>query len=206
MRAEDVALCAAAGADILGFVVEYPRPVPWNLSRAEAKILREQVPPDKKVCVVTGGDSEKIRALAAFLTPDFVQLHGGESVETTQRVADALAGRGVGVIKTLFPDTKNLVETAKAFAAAGVYALLFDPRTPDNAAQGGRADLAAFAALRAAVRCPVILAGGINPENAAAIIAGAAPEIIDLMTGVEAAPGVKSREKVAALFGAVRGA
>jgi phosphoribosylanthranilate isomerase len=203
MRAEDVKLCAEYGTDILGFVAEYPHPVPWNLTRAEAKPLIEAVPKDKKTCIVTGGDYEKIVSLALFLKPDYIQLHDGESLETTKRLKETLSPSGILLIKTLFPNTENLIETAQEFDKLGVSALLFDPRTPENAKKGGSADVNAFLQLKAAVSCPVILAGGITPENVLGLIAPADPEIIDLMTGVEESYGVKSADKLAALFNAL---
>ena len=100
--------------------------------------------------------------------------------------------------------TPDLEKTARDFCAAGVYALLFDPRTPDNAATGGAADLSAFIRLRRAVNCPVMLAGGIRPENVAEIVQKTGAQMIDLMTGVECRPGVKEEVKVAALFRALQ--
>jgi phosphoribosylanthranilate isomerase len=203
MRGEDVRMCAGYGADILGFVVEYPRPVPWNLSIAAAKELIASVPKPAKSCVVTGGAPAHVLGIAMKTKPDYIQLHCGESLENTEYLVGQLRPRGIKVIKTLFPDTPDLEKTVKRFCATGVHALLYDPRTPDNAVCGGAADLSIYSGLRQAASCPVILAGGITPANAAVMIRKAAPEMIDLMTGVERTPGVKDETKVAALFQAM---
>lgn len=205
MRVIDVRMCARHGADIIGFVVDYPRPVPWNLSAEAARELISAVPPTAESCVVTGGPPDKILRLAWETRPDYVQLHCGETLADAVYLAEALKKRGVKVIKTIFPDTPDLEKTAAQFCAAGVFALLFDPRTPDNAVSGGAADLSVYAGLRKAVSCPVILAGGINPHNAAGIVRETGAEMIDLMTGVEERPGVKDEAKVIELFGALRG-
>jgi len=200
MREEDVRMCARHGADILGFVVEYPRPVPWNLSVNAAKELIAAVSPPTKTCVVTGGETAHILRIANETKPDFVQLHCGESLYDTAYLVHALRRQGIHIIKTLFPDTPDMEKAAADFCAAGVHALLYDPRTPANAASGGQADISAFSRLKQAASRPVILAGGITPANAAEIIRKAKPEMIDLMTGVEQSPGVKDEEKVRALF------
>lgn len=200
MREEDARMCASHGADILGFVVEYPNPVPWNLDIQAARELIARIPAPAKSCVVTGGAREHIMRVATQTKPDYIQLHCGESLKDTTYLVNALGEQGIKIIKTLFPNTPGLEQAAADFCAAGVYALLFDPRTPDNAANGGLADISAFLRLKQAASCPVILAGGINPENIAGFICKVRPEIIDLMTGVEQSPGIKDEAKVAALF------
>jgi len=204
MNEDDVKMCVRHGADIIGFVVDYPRPVPWNIDVQAAKKLVPAVSRPSETCIVTGGTADKILGLVSEIKPDYVQLHFGESLAETSRLVNELRDSGVKIIKTLFPDTPDLEETAIKFCKTGVYALLFDPRTPNNAADGGTADLSEFIKLRNAVNCPVILAGGINPGNAADFVQKTNAQIIDLMTGVEKSPGVKDEEKVIALFSALR--
>jgi len=203
MRAQDVQMCARHGADIVGFVVEYPRPVPWNLSVAKAKELMAAVRRPTETCAVTSGSADHVLRIAAETKPDYIQLHGDETLEVTTHLVSELGKRGIRVIKALFPDTPDLEKTAADFCAAGVYAVLFDPRTPDNATHSGAADLSAYQKLRHALECPVVLAGGITPENAADIIRQTKARMIDLMTGVEVCPGIKDEAKIIALFQAV---
>ncbi|MCL2010978.1 MAG: phosphoribosylanthranilate isomerase [Synergistaceae bacterium] len=203
MRPEDAQMCVRLGADILGFVVDYPRPVPWNLSAAAAKDLMAAVGGRAETCIVTGGRADKILSVATDTKPNYVQLHFRETLPDTMRLAFELGKSGIKIIKTLFPDTPDLEKTAADFCAAGVHALLFDPRTPDNAIRGGVADISVFNKLKHAVSCPVILAGGITPVNAAELVLQSGARIIDLMTGVEHSPGVKDETKVAALFRAL---
>lgn len=200
MRAEDVRMCVRHGVDIVGFVVEYPRPVPWNLNVATAKELIAVADEPAKICIVTGGKPDKVLRIAMETMPDYIQLHCNETLQDTAQIVRELKNHGVKIIKTVFPNTPDLEKTAAAFCTAGVYALLFDPRTPDNAVHGGMADLSAFDKLQRAVSCPVILAGGISPGNVAEIVLQSSARIIDLMTGVEICPGIKDEAKVAALF------
>jgi phosphoribosylanthranilate isomerase len=183
---------------MLGFVTEYPSPVPWNLTAQAAKALVRAVPARVNTCVVTSGGVEKTVRLIEYVAPAFVQLHGRETPGDTARVA--AAAPGVKVIKAIYPDT---LAAAGEYAAAGVWALLFDPRSPENAALGGEADFAGYAALRRAVNVPVILAGGITPENIAAAARTGAP-ILDVMSGVESSPGIKDKMKTARLFAALK--
>lgn len=214
MRPEDVALCCEAGVDLLGFVTEYPHPVPWNLTRTQARALLAGVRRPARSCLVTGGSAEKIISLSLELLPDAVQLHAGETLADTLRIVQALTPRGIRVIKTL-PLTPGerlaqLGQTdparcAALLAQAGVSAILVDPRSPAKAYGPGRpADLTLYRQVRDASPLPVILAGGVTPENAAALLAQVQPPWLDVMTGVETAPGRKAPDKVRALAGAVR--
>jgi len=200
MRSEDVRMCVHHGTDIVGFVVEYPHPVPWNLNVETAKELMASVSEPAQTCIVTGGPPDKVLRIAREAKPNYIQLHCGETLEDTAYLVKELEKQGVRIIKTLFPNTPDLEKTGAAFCAAGVHALLFDPRTPENAAQGGTVDLSVFGRLQRAVDCPVILAGGITPGNAAEIVRQSESQMIDLMTGVELRPGVKDESKVMALF------
>jgi len=199
-RAKDVVICSKYGADILGFVVEYPKPVPWNLNIEQAKALIAGVPAGVKTCVVTGGSAEKIIRLAREIKPDFIQLHYKETPLDTAEIVKELSAIDIKVIKRLPVDGENLTGLAVEYEQTGCYALLYDPRNPEAAHEGGRADVSAYLKLKKAVKCPVIFAGGITPCNVAELISQATPPIIDIMTGVEKTPGVKDEEKVKMLF------
>ena len=193
MREEDVLLCARHGANMLGFVVDYPRDVPWNLNVQDAIKLIHASPVQS--CVVMDGSAEKILGLAREMRPDFMQLHACGAA-----LCGELRKFGVGVIATLSPALPDLTQAAERLCRAGVHALLLDPR---RAAQGGAADFAGYAKLKAAVDCPVILAGGLNPENVRQAVEQTNAAAIDLMSGVESSPGRKDATKVAALFQAL---
>ena len=200
MNIQDARMCARYGADILGFVVDYPHAVPWNLDAEHARELIQAVSGPAETCVVTGGSPDKIFRVAAETKPNYIQLHCNETLADTVQLAAELGKTGVKIIKTIFPDTPDPEKTAADFRMAGVYALLLDPRTPGNAKNGGMADIALYTRIKNAVHCPVILAGGITPENAAEMVRQTEAEIIDLMTGIEKCPGVKDESKVSALF------
>lgn len=215
MRAQDVALCIALRVDILGFVTEYPLPVPWNLTRQEAHARMAEVHSRAKTCMVTGGQVDRVVALALELRPDYVQLHFHETLEDTRQIVKALAPYSIGVIKTIPADSGERLaqfgdarpeQCAVMLERAGVAAVLVDSRAPGNAGESGRpADLELYHRVRSAVAIPVVLAGGITPENGEALLRHTQPQWIDVMTGVESSPGCKDARRLRALVRLVRG-
>ena len=131
---DDVRASLAAGADLLGFVTEYPVPVRWNLTAAQAapllalargegagsadgkmtgtpsagsadgQMIGTPSAARAKTCIVTGGDPAKVLSLARQLRPDFVQLHYTETLAETQEIARALAADGIAVIRSVSGD------------------------------------------------------------------------------------------------------
>ena len=203
MRADDIQMCVRHGADIIGFVADYPRQVPWDIGAQAAGELIQCVSKPAQTCIVTGGKVEKIIKLALETEPDYIQLHFNETLGDTVYIVRELKKKGIKVIKTLFPGTPDIEEAAKKFSQTGIYALLLDHRTPGNAVTGGAADLLLYRKIRESVNLPIILAGGITPENVNEILLHSEAPFIDLMTGVESSPGVKDEAKMNALFAAL---
>jgi phosphoribosylanthranilate isomerase len=176
----------------------------------EAGDLMARVSLPHKSCIVTGGSPGKILDLARELKPDLIQLHYRETLEDTKQILQALEPLGVGVIKTVPPDrlerirqfgTEDLSAIASLLEKAGVYAILADSRTPENAARRSKnLDKVLFCGLMEVSRKPVILAGGITPENIGEILEDCGASFIDVMSGVENSPGVKDREKILQLI------
>jgi len=198
MRRQDVELCESLGIDLLGFVVEYPREVPWNLTREHAKELMGNA--GHPTCIVTGGSSEHIIALARELKPDMVQLHFKESVMQTAEIAAELKKLNIKTIKAVATDIdiEALCETA-------IDMILVDSRTADNAAAHSHAvDTELFNRIREKSTKPLLIAGGITPENVEEIIALTEADWIDVMTGVECSPGMKDKTKIESLVSSAR--
>ncbi|MDN5314797.1 MAG: phosphoribosylanthranilate isomerase [Clostridiales bacterium] len=208
MQPEDVRHCLDIGVDILGFVTEYPLAVPWNLKREQTAALIDQVrrsaDGQTKSCIVTGGSPEFVIELATELKPDLIQLHYRESFEDTKVIANKLKGLGIGIIKTIPISsdarleqfgTSDLLAVVELLNSIDIYAILIDSRGPENASQTGRMlDTEFCRQVIQAAQKPVIIAGGIRPENVIEVIEKTGAKIIDIMTGVETSPGVKSFE------------
>ena len=209
---DDVRASLAAGADLLGFVTEYPVPVRWNLTAAQAAPLLAFAA-RAKTCIVTGGAPAKVLALARQLRPDFVQLHYTETLAETQEIARALAADGIAVIRSVSGDramrkaaygTDELPEIIDLLLQSAVSGILLDSRDAGNAARGGSGVLGEMGgeltpALRDKIRAAgklLIVGGGITAENAAAVYRTFAPDVFDVMTGAEDADGRKSAERI----------
>ena len=193
-RVDEAVACAQAGARAIGcvFYAKSPRCV----SAATARDIRRALPPEV-TCVGVFVDEplEGILAMASHTGFTAVQLHGCESPELVHR----LGREGLFVIKALFADRAPGLAAASGFPAA---AFLVEcgqgPLPGGNAAvwQWGRA--AAFSEHH-----PLILAGGLDPENAAQAVRAALPDAVDVSSGVEAGPGRKDIRKVEQFIAAV---
>jgi phosphoribosylanthranilate isomerase len=215
MSTEDVKMAEAAGADALGFVTEYPVPVPWNLDRDRAACLAAEVSPFVTTVAVVGGAPEEMVRIARKVRPRILQLHGDESLEDIRQVLDGLEGTGIRVIKALRIDVDTgeaLFELADprqaglALAGSGISALIVDSKTSSRPAGTGVAlDWGVSARMVEDVDLPLILAGGLSSENVAAAVAKVKPYAVDVISGVEREPGIKDGEKMRKFVAAAKG-
>lgn len=209
---EDIHVCVSCGVDAVGFVVEYPVEVPWNLSRAVAKELLSKVPPFVSRMVVVGGGLDHILEIAEATMPDALQLHGDESVEETAAILDCVRNHQVQVIKAFRVeargqgvDADRVVKECKDFVQAGISALLLDSKTDAMPAGTGTPfDWELAKRVKDALTVPLILAGGLNAENVGTAIRQIDPFGVDVISSVESKPGRKDQKKVREFVKAVR--
>ncbi len=206
MNAGDVKLAVSAGADSLGFVTEYPVPVPWNISRKQSAGLVASVPPFVTTTAVVGGKVEEMVAIARAVRPHFLQLHGDESPEEIRAVCRALADSGIRVLKALrinvdtgealFP-VKDPVEACAVLENSGIAGLVLDSKTSSRPAGTGRPlDWSSLRGLSQMIRIPLILAGGLNAGNVSRAIEIVRPYGVDVISGVEREPGRKDGDLI----------
>ncbi|MBR0087029.1 MAG: hypothetical protein IJL98_04740 [Lachnospiraceae bacterium] len=202
-----VDVCNKLLADIVGFVVDYPVSVPWNISRGQAASLIRQV--KSKSCIVTGGSSEKVLETADALRPDLLQLHYTETLEETKRIAGKLHELGIEVIRSVPTNavlrkqmfgTESLADTIRLLESAPVDHILLDSRDAGNAASGGSTLLLSEQDKTAVLDSSkkIMLGGGITEKNVRELLKFF-PAYIDVMTGSEDAPGLKSERKIQAI-------
>ncbi len=192
---EDALLAADLGADALGFIF-YP-PSPRSVEPDAAKAIIAQLPPFvTTVGVFVDEDAATVKELAAAVGMDWLQLHGKET-------PDYCRSLGRQVIKAFrIRDEKSLADLA-AYQGA-VQALLLD--TYKKGQVGGTGETFNWDLAREAKKNgPIILAGGLTPQNVALAISAAQPAAVDVASGVEAAPGRKDPAKLRAFFAAVKG-
>ena len=192
-RKEDLDAAVEGGADAVGFVVGVTSS-PRNLSLTEAARLIRQVPPFVASVLVTVPRSIGDFAVYEKLNPDVIQVHG-EDLDTAESV------------RLKLPDTQliwavnaQLVSHLDAVAKA---AKLFDAVLVDSFADGRYGgtgvvhDWELSRRVKQAVHPqPLILAGGLNPENVAEAVCTVEPYAVDVSSGVERHPGIKSHQKM----------
>lgn len=205
MNKEDVQLCVEAGVHTVGFVVDYPVPTPWNLTRAQARQLIVNLPPFVSSVVVTGGTTASILAVAESTRPNVIQLHYRETLSEVRELAKELGRQGIQTIKALRIDRNGQCDfeisdpaaAARALAQTPIAALLVDSYSDSRpGGTGVQVDLSIFKAIRQETKLPLILAGGLNPANVLELVAEANPYAVDVLTGVEEKPGRKDPEKI----------
>ena len=142
-----------------------------------------------------------------------LQLHGDEAQAVVAAVRDGLTGTGIQLVKALrvrrsatMDDTAGWVRTAQSFVEAGADAILLDAHAPDRPGGGtGRTfDWSIARAVGRECSRPVILAGGLTPENVADAVRIARPYGLDVVSSVEDEAHRKVRECVRAFVAAAR--
>ena len=189
-----------AGADFCGLVFhpKSPRHLAFEAARTLADRLRGRT---QLVALVADADDAFIAATVAAVKPDFLQLHGHE---TPERAAAIKSRHGVKLIKAI------AVAWAEDLAGAASYThicdmLLFDAKAPDGARPGGHGVAFDWQILRGRTfPRPWLLAGGLSQENVARAVSAANAPGVDVSSGVETAPGVKSSDLIAAFVAAAR--
>mgnify|MGYP001495082282 CR=1 FL=1 len=212
-REEDIRFCIEAGVHALGFVVEYPIEVPWNLDRMKARELMRHVPPFVSRVIVVGDDPGTVIELADLLKPHVIQLHGNESPSVTAQITTALKERNIQVIKALRLSVetgkchfsgKDPLYVARVIEGIGVDAILLDSVSSTRPAGTGRSiDWGIAHTICRDVTLPVILAGGLHSGNIGQAISAVNPYGVDVISGVEYPVGKKDPEKVRAFVDAV---
>ncbi len=191
---EDGAMALDCGADALGFNFYSGSPRCVSLETARS-ILRRLPPFVARVAVMVNepdGPAFAEAARAAGIT--VLQLHGDESPEYCRRLAGWILVKALRIGKAPVP---------RSAAEFPVDAFLLDAK--DDVLFGGTGrvfdwDLAANVdRLR-----PVILAGGLRPENVREAIAAVGPYAVDVCSGVESKPGRKDRKRLEAFMNEVR--
>ena len=193
-RVADALAASEAGADALGFMFYASSPRCMNHERA-AEIIRELPPFVAKVGVFVNPTEAEVREAIARCGLDTLQFHGEETPEFCRKF-------GLKTIKAF------RIRDAASLQATGAYSgetwLLDSYVAGQLGGTGARFnwDLA-VEAVRS--RRPVILAGGLTPENAAEAVRQVRPYGLDVSSGVESAPGLKDAAKVHAFIAAAKG-
>ena len=175
---------------------------PRNITPENARPLFERARGRAGIVAVTvDADDDLLSRIGAHLRPDFVQLHGRETVARAHEVRTLT---GAGIIKVLSVSTAQDLDAAAEWEDH-VEHLMFDAKPPEGSAlPGGVGATFDWAMLGVRTfRKPWFLAGGLTPGNAAEAAAISGAPLLDVSSGVESSPGVKDAARIAAFMKAV---
>jgi phosphoribosylanthranilate isomerase len=190
-RLEDALLAARLGADALGF--NFWPGSSRHVTAASAQAIISRLPPFVTPVGVFVNQSEgEMRAIAAESGIQVFQLHGDEPPELCARLP-------LPVVKAIPVDQ---VATLSRLLSYEVQAFLLD--TPSRGYGGTGRPFDWSLAEGVSEVAPVILAGGLTPENVADAVRAVRPWAVDVASGVESSPGVKDADRMSRFVHAVR--
>lgn len=193
-RREDVQEAARLGADALGFVFYAKSPRAVNVEQAAA-LVRAVPAFVTTVGLFVDPTEEEVRAVLEQVPLDLLQFHGDEPPVFCSRF-----GRPYLKAVRVQPGV-DLVQYAAAYReSAGLLLDAYVPGVPGGTGQRFDWDL-----IPEVLPLPIVLAGGLEPDNVADAIARVRPWAVDVSGGVEAAKGIKDHARMAAFIGAVQG-
>ncbi len=191
---DDAQAAIEAGADALGFM--FYEPSPRYLTPKEAgAIIRELPAHVARVGVFVDADEETIRNTATSAGLDTLQFHGNEPPDFCAQFE----------LRTIKAFRVKDGESLGQLAGYGTDAWLLDSYVqgvPGGTGERFNWDLAMEAKQ---LGCPILLAGGLTPDNAGEAVDQVAPFGLDVSSGVEAAPGRKDAAKMATLIASAKG-
>lgn len=194
-RTADALAAARHGAHAVGLVFYKPSPRYVDPDTAAA-IIRVLPPFITTVGLFVDADANEVREIVAHTGVQCLQFHGAES-------ADFCASFDVPYLKAVrIRPGVDLLQYARDFSSAK--ALLLDAY--QEGLHGGTGAVFDWELIPRMVPLPLVLSGGLTPENVADAIRRVHPTAVDVSSGVEASKGIKDEAKIAAFITGVRNA
>ncbi|WEN16776.1 phosphoribosylanthranilate isomerase [Rhodanobacter sp. AS-Z3] len=192
-RLEDALLAAQLGVDAIGLV--FAARSKRCVSLGQARAIVEALPPFvSTVALFMDDDASLVRQVLDEVRPTLLQFHGHESdgwcAQFGHPFVKAIAMGGGATTSPRFREHPRAA------------AILLDGHSPGEA--GGSGKTFDWRMLPAELGCPLILAGGLDPDNVAEAIRMAQPWAVDVASGIESEPGIKDADKLRAFVRAVR--
>jgi phosphoribosylanthranilate isomerase len=190
---EDAVECVTLGANMLGFIfAESPRRVDVDTVRHINRIIGG----DARTVGVFTEENDDVISIMRDCDLTFEQLHGGQTEEFARRFGTA------GIIRVARVENEASVDALAQYEAAAFYLL----DTYKKGVAGGTGETFDWElAVRAkSLGKPLILSGGLNPENVEQAVRMVQPFAVDVSSGVEASPGKKDLAKVKEFIDNVR--
>lgn len=189
-RIEDIYSAVHAGVDAIGFV--FYAPSPRYVTFSQAQQLAHHIPAYVQlVGLFVNASSDEILQVLKNVPLDIVQFHGDESPEQCHDIAKIVGRRWYKAIQVK-PDL-DIIKIIKNYQHAGASAVLLDAWHPDlKGGTGHQFDWSQFPKLD----IPLILAGGLKPDNIEEAIKTTGAYAVDVSGGVESAKGIKDQQLI----------
>ncbi len=182
---DDAEIACSAGADAIGLVFYDKSPRNVTLDSA-AEIVASLPPFVSVVGLFVNSSDEEVRQVLSRVQLDLLQFHGDED-ESFCSSYDRPYIRAIRVKSDT--DLPSLCQ--QYVSARGLLLDSFRKDTP-----GGTGEAFDWELIPSKLPLPVILAGGLNPENVAQAISAVQPWAVDVSSGVEVSPGKKDQQKI----------
>lgn len=192
----DAEVAVKAGADALGFIFydKSPRYIQPNVAR---QIIAQLPPFILPIGVFVNEETEFVRDIVDECGLALAQLHGDESPSYCESLGRPIM-KGIRL-----RDRGSFLSLAEYKGRAEVRGFVIDAFS--ESAYGGTGQTVDWAlAAEAAKAAPILLAGGLTPENVAEAIQKVQPYGVDVSSGVEASPGKKDPQKIQAFIQAAK--
>jgi len=195
-NAEDALAAVEAGADALGFIF-YEKSPRYVVPGVVANIIAELPPLVTPVGVFVNEGLATVRSIMDTCGLAMAQLHGDENVSYCRELARP-------AMKALrLRDRGSLLALAEYQGRGGVRGFVLDAFS--ELSYGGTGQITDWGlAAEVAKSTPILLAGGLTPDNVTEAIRTVRPYGVDVSSGVESAPGKKDHAKMRAFVDAVR--
>jgi phosphoribosylanthranilate isomerase len=202
-RHEDLACAVNAGADAVGFVF-HPTSKRCVTAHQASLLVRDLPAFVSSVALFVNPNVQAVQQVIDEMQPSLLQFHGDESPEFCASFA-------IPYIKAFRVGAPEM-DTAQALAQScrrylSARGWLFDSFTPAYGGSGHSFDhglLSELLTLDPSSRRPLILSGGLTPQNLEVAIQRLRPWAVDVSSGVEQGPGIKSPELISAFVAAVK--
>jgi len=195
---EEALFCCKLGVGALGFTLGLPRGIHDGLTNDKARSIITMLPETVLSVLITYiSTADEARSLVRYIGAAAIQFHGG--VPKGELLAFREACPDTRTIGRVTVKDETAVQAAAGFQAPLWDAIIldsFDPETGRRGATGIRHDWSVSAKIVQGSAVPVILAGGLNPENVAEAVQTVRPHAVDAHTGLEEANGTRSFAKI----------
>lgn len=182
------------GPDMVGTIVDVGVETPREITRQKANEIFNHVP--KNIGKVMVSMIDKIQEdieLLDKVNADYIQIHNSLKPRKLEKIRNKTDKKIIAVlpIKCNQKEKAKIMQHAEELSKVSDF-LLLDSASPRGGGTGKTHDWELSSKIREKVDVPIILAGGLRPENVGSAVEKVNPKLVDVSSGVESEPGIKS--------------